>query len=65
LRKNKISRLNSKKKEKKPTGLKKMPPKRKAPKRGGFLPLMMIPGGLMGLAAMMKATGGARPRRRR
>ena len=44
-----------------------MPPKRKAPKRGGFLPLMMIPGGLMGLAAMMKATGGARSggRRRR
>ena len=46
------------------TQKKKMPPKKKtAPKKknvtGGFLPLLMT-GGLMGLAALMKATGGAR-----
>ncbi len=40
-----------------------MPPKKRTVKKGGFLPLMMIPGGLMGLAAMMKATGGARRKR--
>jgi hypothetical protein len=40
-----------------------MPPKRKGVKKGGFLPLMMIPGGMMGLAALMKATGGGRRKR--
>jgi len=35
-----------------------MPPKRKAPKkRGGFLPLMMLPGGLMGLTALLSKMG--------
>jgi hypothetical protein len=36
-----------------------MPPKKKKTvKKGGFLPLLMLPGGLMGMAALMKATGG-------
>jgi hypothetical protein len=35
-----------------------MPPKRKAAKKtGGFLPLMMLPGGLMGLTALMSQLG--------
>ena len=34
-----------------------MPPKRKATKKGGFLPLMMLPGGLMGLTALMSQLG--------
>ena len=55
-----------------------MPPKRKATKKGGFLPLLMLPGGLMGLTALLSkmgpsgsglvggnVTGGARSMRRR
>jgi len=34
-----------------------MPPKRKTKKTGGFLPLMMLPGGLMGLTALMSQLG--------
>lgn len=54
-----------------------MPPKRKTTKKGGFLPLLMLPGGLMGLTALMSKmgpsgsgltggglTGGARRRKR-
>jgi hypothetical protein len=36
----------------------KMPPKRKSTKKGGFLPLLMLPGGLMGLTALMSKMGG-------
>jgi hypothetical protein len=51
--------IATKKKRKKSTGLYKMPPKKKKTvKKGGFLPLLMLPGGLMGMAALMKATGG-------
>jgi hypothetical protein len=35
----------------------KMPPKKKATKKGGFLPLLMLPGGLMGLTALMSKMG--------
>lgn len=35
-----------------------MPPKRKTKKTGGFLPLMMLPGGLMGLTALLSKMGG-------
>jgi hypothetical protein len=53
-----------------------MPPKKKATKKGGFLPLLMLPGGLMGLTALMSkmsgsglvggnVSGGARSMRRR
>jgi hypothetical protein len=34
-----------------------MPPKRKATKKGGFLPLLMLPGGLMGLTALLSKMG--------
>jgi hypothetical protein len=35
-----------------------MPPKRKSTKKGGFLPLLMLPGGLMGLTALMSKMSG-------
>ena len=34
----------------------KMPPKRKS-KKGGFLPFLMLPGGMMGLTALMSKMG--------
>jgi len=38
----------------------KMPPKRKSTKKGGFLPFLMLPGGMMGLTALLSKMGSGR-----